>query len=116
MRKLLKEIINIAKTPPNKLGLPFSTWSLRKIERYLAKKKIKISYGRIRQLLLKHGFKFWKSKQEIISKDPNYEAKMLRIKRLLKKPNCIVLFQDKKNIPIKLHSGYEWRKKEEQFL
>ena len=114
--KIVKEIINIAKISPHKLGLPFSNWSLRKIERYLAKKKIKISYGRIRQLLLKHGFKFWKSKQEIISKDPNYEAKMLRIKRLLKKPNCIVLFQDKKNIPIKLHSGYEWRKKEEQFL
>jgi hypothetical protein len=28
---------------------------------------------------------FWKTKQEIISKDPNYEAKELRIKRLLKK-------------------------------
>jgi len=97
--KIIKEIINIAKTPPYELGLPFSNWSLRKLESYLAnKKKIKISYGRIRQLLLKQGFKFWKSKQEIISKDPNYEAKMLRIKRLLKKPNCIVLFQDEKKV------------------
>jgi transposase len=108
--KIVKEIINIAKTPPHKLGLPFSNWSLRKLENYLiSKKKIKISYGRIRQLLLKHGFKFWKTKQEIISKDPNYEAKMLRIKRLLKKPNCIVLFQDEKKVPIKLYSGYEWK-------
>jgi len=34
---------------------------------------------------------------------------MLRIKRLLKKPNCIVLFQDEKKVPIKLYSGYEWK-------
>jgi transposase len=83
--KIVKEIINIAKISPHKLGLPFSNWSLRKIERYLAKKKIKISYGRIRQLLLKHGFKFWKSKQEIISKDPNYETKELNNSKIIKR-------------------------------
>jgi hypothetical protein len=40
---------------------------------------------------------------------------MLRIKRLLKKPNCIVLFQDEKKVAIKLHSRYEWRKKSNSF-
>jgi len=55
-------------------------------------------------LLLKNGFKFWKSKQEIIfKKKPEYEVKRLRIKRLLKKPNCIVLFQAKMKVPIKVH-------------
>ena len=54
-------------------------------------------------MLLKNGFKFWKSKQEIISKNPEYEVKRLRIKRLLKKPNCIVLFQAEMKVPIKVH-------------
>jgi hypothetical protein len=49
--------------------------------------------------------------KKLFQKIQNYEAKMLRIKRLLKKPNCIVLFQDEKKVSIKLHSGYEWRKK-----
>jgi len=37
--KIIKEIINIAKIPPHKLGLPFSNWSLRKLESYLISKK-----------------------------------------------------------------------------
>jgi transposase len=106
--KIIKEIIELVKTPPNELNLPFSTWTLRKLENYLVnKKKIKVSYGRIRQLLLKYGFRFWKTKQELISKDPNYEAKRRRIRRLLRKPNCIVLFEDEKKIAIKLYAGYE---------
>jgi len=38
---------------------------------------------------------------------------MLRIKRLLKKPNCIVLFEDEKRIALKLYNGYKWRRKKE---
>jgi hypothetical protein len=43
-----------------------------------------------------------------VSKDPKYEAKMARIKRLLNKPNCIVLFEDEKTIVAKSYVGYEW--------
>jgi transposase len=111
--KTINQILKIIKKPPYELNLPFSTWSLRKLEAYLKNKGIDISHTRIRQLLLKHGFKFLKSKQELISKDPNYEAKMLRIKRLLKKPNCIVLFEDEKRIALKLYNGYKWRMKKE---
>jgi transposase len=50
---------------------------LRKLEAYLKNKGIDISHTRIRQLLLKHGFKFLKSKQEIISKDQVMKQKCL---------------------------------------
>jgi transposase len=33
---------------------------------------------------------------------------MARIQRLLKKPNCIVLFEDEKRIVAKRYGGYEW--------
>jgi hypothetical protein len=48
-----------------------------------------------------------KSKLKLISEDPKYEAKKLRIKHLLKKPNCVILFEDEKNIVAKEYPGYE---------
>jgi transposase len=66
--KLVKEIINIVGRSPHELGLPFSTWSLRKLESYLKQKGVRVSHTRIRQLLLNHGFRFWKSRQELISR------------------------------------------------
>lgn len=109
--KTVGKIVKIVETSPNKLGLPFSTWSLRKLETYLRKKGIEISYGRIRQLLLKHKFRFLKTRQELISKDPEYEAKMRRIQRLLRKPNCVVLFEDEKRVPLKIYVGSKWSKR-----
>lgn len=109
--KLVREIIGIASKPPHRLGLPFSTWSLRKLEGYLRRRGMGVSHTRIRQLLLKRGFRFWKSKQELISRDPEYEAKMARIRRLLKKPNCVVLYEDEKKVPLKLYAGWGWSKR-----
>jgi hypothetical protein len=36
------------------------------------------------------------------------KAKKLRIKHLLKKPNCVILFEDEKTIVAKEYPGYEW--------
>lgn len=47
------KIIEIAKIPPRKLGLLFSTWTLHKLKRYLEENKIieKISHETIRKIL-----------------------------------------------------------------
>ncbi len=109
--KVVKRIVNTTRISPHKLGLPFSTWSLRKLETYLHSQGIEISYERIRQLLLKHGFKFWKTKQELISRDPEFEAKKARILRLYRRANCVVLCMDEKRVAIKYYGGRAWRVK-----
>ena len=105
---VLGEIMDAMKKSPHELGLPFSTWSLRKLAWYLKRKGVRVSHTRIRQLLLGRGFRFWKSRQELISKDPGYEAKMRRIQRLLKKPNCVVLYEDEMRVPLKFYAGWRW--------
>ncbi|MEA1904259.1 MAG: IS630 family transposase, partial [Candidatus Hadarchaeota archaeon] len=90
-------------------NLPFSSWSLRKLE-YYAKRKlgVDISYVQIRKILAKHGLKFRKARRRLVSKDPEYEAKMARIRRLLKKPNSVILFEDERVLVAKEYLGYEW--------
>lgn len=109
-KTLEQKIISIFNTKPRDLSLPFNTWSLRKLRAYLIKKKLvkSISHVEIRRILLSRGLGYRKSKLELVSRDPKYEAKMARIKRLVKRPNCIVLFEDEKRIVAKRYAGYEW--------
>lgn len=104
------KILYIALTKPTDLGLYFSTWSLRKLRAYIVKKKIvkDISHTQIARILKSRKLGFKKSKLRLISEDPEYEAKMARMKRLLKRPNCAVLFEDEKTIVAKKYVGYEW--------
>lgn len=104
------EILRIALTRPNDLGLYFSTWSLRKLRAYLVKKGVveDISHTQLMRVLKSRGLKFRRSKQRLISDDPEYEAKKARIRRLLKKPNCKILFEDEMRIVAKRYPGYEW--------
>jgi len=104
-----KKLLKLAITKPHKLNLPFSTWSLRKLE-YYAKKKfgLDISYVQVGKILTKYGLRFRKARRKLISEDPEYGAKMARIRRLLKKPNSVVLFEDERALVAKEYLGYEW--------
>lgn len=104
------KIISIFKTKPKELNLPFNTWSLRKLRAYLMRKHVvkSISHVEIRRILLSENLGYRKSMLRLESEDPKYEAKMARIKRLLKRPNCIVMFEDEKTIVAKKYPGYEW--------
>ena len=55
-----KEIVRIASTNPRKLGLKFSTWSLRVLVGYVMEKKMveSISHAEIRNVLLKYGIEW----------------------------------------------------------
>lgn len=75
-----KEIVRIASTNPRKLGLKFSTWSLRILVGYvIEKKKIvdSISHTEIRNVLLKHGIE-WRHSKTVFgtkSRGPEYDLK-----------------------------------------
>jgi transposase len=108
-KEVEQKIISIFNTKPKELGIPFNTWSLRKLQAYLIKNIVKdISHVEVRRVLLSEELNYRRARQELESEDPKYEAKMARIKRLLKKPNCIVLFEDEKTIVAKRYPGHEW--------
>lgn len=74
-----KEIVWIASTNPRKLGLKFSTWSLRVLVGYIMEKRIvdSISHAEIRNVLLKHGIE-WRHSKTVFgtkSRGPEYNLK-----------------------------------------
>lgn len=76
-REQRADALRIATTSPLVLGLPFTTWSLRKLRTYLVKEKIisKISHEAIRLLLRAEGFRIKKSRRFQYSNDPEFAKK-----------------------------------------
>jgi transposase len=76
-------IVEIASTNPRKLGLKFSTWSLRVLAGYIIEKKIvsNISHTEIKNVLVKHGIE-WRNSKTVLgkSRDPEYELKKRGLK------------------------------------
>ena len=112
-RELEKLIVRIACKRPDRLGLPFLNWSLRKLRSYLEHRRIaRISVEELRRILMSHGVAFRRSKRKMISEDPDYEAKKARIRELLEKPNCLVLFEDEKGpMVVKHYGGSMWTRR-----
>jgi transposase len=74
-------IVTAATTRPEKLGLPFTHWSLRKLAAYLtgAPHPVAIGRERLRQLLHDRGISFQRTRTWKESTDPQREAKLDRI-------------------------------------
>jgi transposase len=74
-------IVTAATTRPEKLGLAFTHWSLRKLAAYLASspRPVKISRERLRQILHAHGVSFQRTRTWKESADPDRDAKLDRI-------------------------------------
>ena len=80
-------VCRVAKTPPQQLGRPFTTWSLSKLVEYLAEhKSIAISAESVRQILRKAGIRWQATKTWKGSKDPEFAAKMARVLDLYDHP------------------------------
>ncbi len=79
--KIEKKIVDIASSNPRSFDLGFSTWSLRVLAGFLIyelKLVYKISHSEIRNILLKHGTKWSKSKTVLSNKrirDSEYTLK-----------------------------------------
>jgi transposase len=78
--------VQTATTRPEKLGRPFTRWSIRKLAQYLADnptRRVKIGRERLRELLAKHGITFQRTKTWKESSDPDRDPKLDRIEWVL---------------------------------
>jgi transposase len=77
----IQVIVTAATTRPEKLGLPFTHWSLRKLAAYLAGSPQPVWVGRerLRQILQGHGISFQRTRTWKESTDPDRDVKLDRI-------------------------------------
>ena len=77
----IEVIVAAARTRPEKLGLPFTRWSLRKLAAYLAgrDRPVRISRERLRRILHERGISFQRTRTWKESTDPDKDAKLDRI-------------------------------------
>lgn len=77
-------IVAIALACPRRYGEPLNRWSLRRLRRYLIRRKIigQISVEGLRQVLRRAGASWQRTRTWKTSPDPDYEAKASRILRL----------------------------------
>lgn len=107
------EILRIALTKPSDLGLPFNTWSTKKLRDYVMAKRIVegISHEWVRQILLRRGLKFQKARRWQESSDPEYEEKKDRVLRLYNDPprdGAVVCVDEKGSMIVKEYGGSSW--------
>lgn len=93
-------IVQTAKERPAKAGRPFSHWSVRKLQQYLADnqiRKVKLSRERLRQILDRRGVTFQRTKTWKESTDPPEvkEAKLDRIEEVIDRwPDRVFAFDE----------------------
>ncbi|MEY9929715.1 transposase [Catenulispora sp. GP43] len=78
-------IIETARTRPEKLGRPFTHWSVRKLAAYLGAnntRTVAIGRERLRRLLHEHKISFQRTRTWKESKDPDKDAKLDRIEEV----------------------------------
>ena len=77
----IEVIVAAARTRPEKLGQPFTHWSLRKLAGYLAgrDRPVRIGRERLRQVLHARGISFQRTRTWKESTDPDRDAKLDRI-------------------------------------
>jgi len=79
-------IVETAKTRPEKLGRPFTRWSVRKLARYLGGNEdrvVRVGRERLRQILGANRITFQRTKTWKESNDPDRDAKLDRIDEVL---------------------------------
>jgi len=79
-------IVETAKARPEKLGRPFTHWSVRKLAQYLADnptRVVRLGRERLRQILDREGITFQRTKTWKESNDPERDTKLDRIEHVL---------------------------------
>ena len=108
-------IVTTAKQRPEKLGRPFSHWSIRKLRQYLAdnaERKISIGKERLRQILDRHGVTFQRTKTWKESNDPLKEQKLDRIEEVMARcPDRVFAFDEFGPLAIHPIGGCCWAAK-----
>ena len=108
-------IVETAKTRPEKLGQPFTRWSVRKLVDYLADndtRLVTIGRERLRQLLVTNDITFQRTKTWKESNDPDRDAKLDRIEWVLEhRPNRTFAFDEFGPLTIRPVGGSCWAPK-----
>jgi transposase len=80
----IEVIVAAARTRPEKLGQPFTRWSLRKLAGYLAdgSRPVRIGRERLRQILAARGISFQRTRTWKESTDPDRDARLDRIEHV----------------------------------
>jgi transposase len=106
-------IVSSATARPTTLGQPFTRWSIRKLERYLAtKKKVTVSRERLRQILAEEEITFQATKTWKESPDPAREEKLARIEHVLShERDRTFSFDEFGPLAIKPEGGQTWAPK-----
>ncbi|MGH3748733.1 MAG: IS630 family transposase [Micromonosporaceae bacterium] len=109
-------IVATATARPEKLGAPFTGWSLRKLSDWLAgnrgTRRVVVGRERLRQLLHKHEITFQRTKTWKESNDPRREAKLARIEHVTSNfPDRVFAFDEFGPLTIRPHAGAGWTPK-----
>jgi transposase len=103
------KVVEAATTRPDELGLPFSSWTLAKLRRYLRDEQgISLSREGPRQLLARHGLSWKKAKSWQQSRDPEFAARKEAVVKLYTEPpeGALVLCIDQKGpVQLREHAG-----------
>jgi len=105
-------IVETAKTRPEKLGQPFTRWSIRKLAAYLNDNETRIvvvGRERVRQLLATHGVTFQRTKTWKESNDPDRDVKLDRIDEVINEyPDRTFAFDEFGPLSIRPVQGSGW--------
>jgi transposase len=108
-------IVTAATTRPEKLGLPFTYWSLRKLADFLAghpARPVKIGRERLRQILHARQISFQRTRTWKESADPGKEAKLDRIEYVTSHfPDRCFAFDQFGPLSIRPCHGVSWAKR-----
>ncbi len=105
-------IIATALTRPQKLGRPFTHWSIRKLAGHLADNPVRvvaISRERLRRLLHEHRISFQRTRTWKESTDPDKDTKLDRIEHVITShPGRCFAFDQFGPLSIRPHHGAAW--------
>ena len=108
-------IVTAAAARPEKLGLPFTCWSLRKLAAYLAggaARPVQIGRERLRQILASRGISFQRTRTWKDSADPDKDAKLDRIEEVTSKfPGRCFAFDQFGPLSIRPVHGASWARR-----
>jgi len=105
-------IVGTARQRPEKLGLPFKRWSVRKLAAYLNDnpgRRVRVGRERVRQLLAANDVTFQRTESWEETDDPDRDAKLDRIEEVLENhPGRTFAFDEFGPLQIRPVAGSGW--------
>ena len=91
-------IVAVAGARPDRLGVPFTRWSLAKLSRYLGGQRLAVSPAQLGRILARNGVSLQRTRSWKQSPDRDYEAKAARILALYREQpedGVVISFDEK---------------------